>query len=253
MVAGVLLGLWLLSLLRVEVPQAETELTRSVQLEVRRPARPPPQLPVQAPTEVQRAVEPPPEVSLDRTDAFEETGELAVRFVTPRGDVLSGPLVQPIDCPGLRFLEDFEDAEGPGRLYAAVPGSCALRGVRMDGALQALSDVVRVHVADGGLAEVRLVLPEERTGGIGVSFRPRPEGMVVMRVVPGSPAHAAGLAHGDVIVEVDGLPTAMLTSEDFVSVMTGPEGTDVEFTVELHADTGLTEKPLVVQRAFLEG
>ena len=77
--------------------------------------------------------------------------------------------------------------------------------------------------------------------------------MRVVMVVPGSPAERAGLQSGDLITEVDGTSTALLSIQDFVQVMTGPEGTDIDFVVQYDEDTGIVAEPIVVTRAFLEG
>jgi carboxyl-terminal processing protease len=77
-------------------------------------------------------------------------------------------------------------------------------------------------------------------------------GVRVAEVVPLTPAWDAGLESGDVIVEVDGTPAGLLSLSDFQAVMTGPEGTEVDFVVEYEADTGFVEEEVTAARAFLD-
>lgn len=132
-------------------------------------------------------------------------------------------------------------------------GLCTLIAWRQDGALRTLSDRVEVDVVGGDEVDITLVLPTERTGGLGVQIEEDDAGMRVVMVVPGSPAERAGLQAGDLITEVDGTSAALLSIQDFVQVMTGPEGSDVDFVVEYDEDTGIIAEPIVVTRAFLDG
>jgi len=114
------------------------------------------------------------------------------------------------------------------------------------------SEVVGVDVRPMAEVEVELVVPRERTGGLGVAITAHPDGIQAMKVYPGTPAWEMGLETGDVIVEVDGLPTAALTLDEFIEVMTGPEGTDVAFVLGWETDTGWGEEDLVLTRAYLD-
>jgi carboxyl-terminal processing protease len=67
--------------------------------------------------------------------------------------------------------------------------------------------------------------------GIGVDVLPDPHGLRIVDVFPGSPAGGAGLARGDVIVEV-GSTSLANRSADFASgLIKGPAGTKVVLTV----------------------
>jgi hypothetical protein len=147
--------------------------------------------------------------------------------------------------------EGFEG--GPPGEYAVPPGSCALRAVRRDGALTARGPIETVQVGGPDPAYIQLVLSGTRTGGIGIRFTPAAEGMRVLDVAPGTPAYEAGIAPGDLILAVGGEDALSMPSEEFVERMTGAEGTDVEFTLGLQSDTGVSEETLRVTRAFLEG
>lgn len=56
--------------------------------------------------------------------------------------------------------------------------------------------------------------------------------LVVEGVLPGSPAEQAGLAVGDVLVAVDGLPVDGKTIDDVVAVVRGPRGTEVILSLD---------------------
>jgi carboxyl-terminal processing protease len=67
--------------------------------------------------------------------------------------------------------------------------------------------------------------------GIGIDVMPDPKGLRVVDVFPGSPASHAGLAHGDLIVNVNGTSLAG-RSADFASrLIRGPAGTHVRVTI----------------------
>jgi C-terminal processing protease CtpA/Prc len=86
-----------------------------------------------------------------------------------------------------------------------------------------------------------------------VRFRPESGGMRVIHLVEDSPAWAAGLEPGDLIVDVNGESTAGMESVDFIQRMTGEEGTGVSFVIGWDADTGWTEEALEVSRQYLSG
>lgn len=141
---------------------------------------------------------------------------------------------------------------GPGLwMLEVIAGTCAIQGRAPDGLLYARSDWEELELAAGELVELELVLPEERTGGLGVQISEHDHGVLVDRVLPGTPADDMGLVAGDLIVEVDGLPTTALDLDEFIEVMTGPAGTEVEFVLELDGDTGFSEEVLTLTREVL--
>lgn len=141
---------------------------------------------------------------------------------------------------------------GPDLVFQTERTRCTVRVGRPDGRLFAWSDPVDVDLPDGKDATATAVIPREETGGLGVAFSRDLDGMVVERVMPGSPAEQMGLVEGDVIVEVDGLPTDALTEDEFVAVMTGPVGTSVDFVVGEDVDTGFEERPLRLVRTRID-
>jgi hypothetical protein len=247
-VIGLLLGLGLLSLLRPSVPEAETQLVAPrvrTQLEVRRPAAPPAAVaPAQAEDSLGGVVG---EAAAPDDDALEVLSEieLYVDVVDEDGRPTERAWVQPLDCPGFK-------GTGPGA-FLVEPGTCTVRAVRRDGALFTRTEATPIAVSAPGPVYAQLTLSSKRTGGIGVRFMPHPDGVRVVSVAEGTPAWEAGLAAGDVIVEVAGHVVSELDSDQFVQLMTGPEGSEVEFVVGISTDTGLAEEAVVVERAFLDG
>jgi len=174
-------------------------------------------------------------------------GLLRGRIVDTRGRPVQVAWVMGEESCPLHFRTSGSDFEFLTEVFG-----CEMIAVRMDGALPTRSDPVWVEVVDDGVTDVEFVLPAERTGGIGVVIQTHEYGVQVAEVVPFTPAWEAGLEPGDVIVEVDGTPAGLLSLEDFQAVMTGPEGTKVDFVVEYEADTGFVEEEVTATRAFLD-
>lgn len=155
------------------------------------------------------------------------------------------PVVTGCELQDVAFL-------GPGYWELVVlAGACEVQGRAPDGLLYARSAWEEVDLRAGEVVELDLYLPDERTGGLGVQIAAHEHGVLVDRVLPGTPADDLGLAPGDLIVEVDGLPTTALELDEFIEVMTGPAGTEVEFVLELELDTGFAEEVITLTREVL--
>ncbi len=203
-------------------------------------------------TGVVSALEPGEVLSLLEEDLAEEpeaepVGILRVQLYDAEGEAAyrSMPVVQGCEMVGRSY-------EGPGSWFFLVrPGWCEVQGRAPDGLLFARTDWVDVEVLDGAEEALELSFPVERTGGLGVQIKAHEHGVLVDRVLPGTPAHDMGLVEGDLIVEVDGLPTTALELDEFIEVMTGPAGSDVEFVLEAELDTGFVEERLTLTRQVL--
>lgn len=93
-----------------------------------------------------------------------------------------------------------------------------------------------------------------------IPFNVHKDGLRVMRIRPGSPAEAAGVQLGDVIVRVDGREVSGRPFEDALKMITGRPGTDVKLTVlrgganvELTATRAEMEVPLLTARMAAPG
>ncbi len=141
------------------------------------------------------------------------------------------------------------DTEGDFFLYGNA-GECTLQAMRRHGALTIWGDLVTIQVVQDGEHEVQLSIPDWKPAGLGISLREDEYGIRIGRVFPGSPAEKYGLKTGDVILEIDGVATADLSTHEFIEFGVGPEGTEVELLVatddDEHAITltrGLVESP----------
>lgn len=253
MLGGLLLGFALLYALRPQVPQSAP--TRTVTIppapstppamkpSPHRPAAPPPLAPADEPQEDEEVLVEP----VDTGEIEWALAEIEVRFEDADGYVVDDARGGLSGCQ----VESFRRMDDGFAATVVAGDICQATAYRRDGLLQVRSDFLEFEAIDGLVAT--LVFPAGRTGGIGVQFRATEGGMLVVGVVPGTPAYLAGLQEGDLIVGVEGLDAGALDANDFIDEMTGPEGSDVEFEIEFEADTGLTRSSVVLTRAFLSG
>ncbi|MEM9351508.1 MAG: S41 family peptidase [Planctomycetota bacterium] len=66
--------------------------------------------------------------------------------------------------------------------------------------------------------------------GLGVELKADGGALLIVHVIPGSPAERAGIIDGDRIVAVDGQSTAEMSTDEAASLLTGPEGSWVRVT-----------------------
>ncbi|GIW86921.1 MAG: hypothetical protein KatS3mg108_1245 [Isosphaeraceae bacterium] len=85
--------------------------------------------------------------------------------------------------------------------------------------------------------------------GVQIDFDRRTGRPMVLAPVVGSPAYAAGILGGDLILEIDGAPTEDWDRQRVVDALTGPPGTEVRLKVK-HPDV---EEPveLTIRRAVI--
>lgn len=202
--------------------------------------------PADADTAEPVAAERPPFEAADTGEAVLPPPLVRVLLLDTDGEPIDDGVVTSPDCGVWRPVGDDGLAE-----FAVEAGLCLLQGRRRDGLLWARSSWLEVDLFEGDVVEVELVVPTERTGGLGVQIQPHDEGVEVVRVWPGTPAALMGLQSGDVITAVDGLPSSALTMDEFIEVMTGPEGTEVEFELSYFGDTGLMFDTMTLTRAWL--
>ena len=73
--------------------------------------------------------------------------------------------------------------------------------------------------------------------GLGIQIGIKDHHVTVIAPIEGTPAHAAGIETGDVILKVDETPTKDLTLMEAVQQMRGPKGTSVTLTVRREGAT----------------
>lgn len=115
----------------------------------------------------------------------------------------------------------FTDADGHFAFRTRRSG-CAVRAWWRDGLLSRRSAPVVVDAFGAG--HIELEVDDAPVAGLGIGFEPETDGVRVTTVHPGSPAAAAGLEAGDLVVEVDGADVAGVDVDRFVALGTGEEG-----------------------------
>ena len=124
-----------------------------------------------------------------------------------------------------RVIEELQ-----GRYYKPVSVN-DLSQAGVTGMLKSLKDPYTVYLSP---KETRDFAEKERGAyyGIGASLQKNAQGLVITGVFDGSPAKAAGLAPGDMIVTVDGQPTKGVAIETSISRIKGKEGTAVKLGIK---------------------
>jgi carboxyl-terminal processing protease len=117
-----------------------------------------------------------------------------------------------------------------------------------------------VAAAAGGLDEYSAYLTSDQLKdvyqqiegnfvGLGVELKADNGALLIVHVIPGSPAQRAGIQDNDRITAVDGQTTAQLSTDEAASLLTGAEGS----TVRVVAQTpGQPSRELVVRREHVE-
>lgn len=85
--------------------------------------------------------------------------------------------------------------------------------------------------------------------GLGVELKADNGALLIVDVIPRSPAEQAGILDGDRITAVDGQATASLSTEEAASLLTGAEGSLVRVTV---VTPGQPSRELAIRRASVE-
>ncbi|MEN6451721.1 MAG: S41 family peptidase [Thermoguttaceae bacterium] len=85
--------------------------------------------------------------------------------------------------------------------------------------------------------------------GLGVELKAQDGGLVIVRVISGSPAEQAGVRAGDRILEVDHRSTARMTTDQAANMLQGPDGTTVDLLV---VGQGELPRRLTVRRRVVE-
>lgn len=125
------------------------------------------------------------------------------------------------------------DANGAFRGVARTK-KCIVRASYRDGLLSRRSDPQTVEAFESH--DLEFVVDDSPIAGMGIAFMMRANGARVTMVHPDTPAEAAGLLEGDIIQSVDGQTTVGLSSDAFVALGTGEEGSLL--TLEIDRDGG---------------
>jgi carboxyl-terminal processing protease len=138
----------------------------------------------------------------------------------------------------------FADYVDKGKLDAQALAQGAIRGM-----VEALDDPYTSYL-DATAYELSMKSMEGKFEGIGAYVTAEDGKIVVVAPVPDSPADKAGIKAGDVILDVDGRPTAGMSIIEVVLNVQGPKGTAVALLI-LHE--GETEPEIIeIVRAEVE-
>lgn len=85
--------------------------------------------------------------------------------------------------------------------------------------------------------------------GLGVELKADNGALLIVHVIPGSPAERAGILDGDRIIAVGEQSTSLLSTDEAAALLTGAEGTYVNVTVE---SPGVPARQLTVRREHVE-
>ena len=91
-------------------------------------------------------------------------------------------------------------------------------------------DIYSAYLTPDQLAEVYSQI-EGSFVGLGVELKADQGSLLIVRVIPGSPAEAAGIRAGDRITAVDGIATSELTTDQAADLLQGRIGTVAELEV----------------------
>jgi len=149
--------------------------------------------------------------------------------------------------------------EGPKDLVQLASDVAALAEQRL-GLRPAAAVLEFVTAAGGGLDDYSAYLTagqlrdvysqiEGNFVGLGVELKADRGALLIVHVIPGSPAERAGILDGDRITAVDGTSTAQLSTEEAAALLTGEEGTYVRVTA---VTAGGSERILTVRREHVE-
>lgn len=117
----------------------------------------------------------------------------------------------------------------------------------IEGALKKL-DPYSNYIPPSELDEFKLEV-ENQFGGIGIQVTKANDMLRVISPVVGTPAYAAGIVAGDLVLEVDGTPAKGLSLDDATNLMKGRAGTEVRLKV-FHPLHGTTEDIVLVRQAI---
>jgi len=68
-------------------------------------------------------------------------------------------------------------------------------------------------------------------GGIGIAIAPSADGVLIKKVLPDTPACAAGMKAGDIVTQIDSKSTKGLKLQEVVDQIRGAVGSEVELLV----------------------
>jgi carboxyl-terminal processing protease len=135
--------------------------------------------------------------------------------------------------------------------YGARFGSRQLTYAAISGLVASVKDRYTTFLTPKEFADLNEGLDGGNFGGVGIAIRvdEQLKTLLVVDVIPGTPAERAGIKQNDAILTIDGKPTLGLKSEEDSKLLRGKEGTVVRVTVE--RDGKPLPDPISITRAVI--
>jgi len=145
--------------------------------------------------------------------------------------------IRPPPSQGLDTVEEawnviFHDYVDQDRLDATTLSQGAIKGM-----VEAVDDPYTSYI-DAETYQLGVSSLEGKIEGIGAYIGVKDEQLMIIAPIPDSPAAKAGIKAGDVILEIDGKPTAEMSVTEAVLSIRGPKGTSVKLRVLHQGETG---------------
>ncbi len=200
---------------------------------------------------------------------FDRLGEAGLKRLSLLPDVLANPTVTtavPFEANGFSVWTDHINA-----LLEKPPASAAETTEMLDTllainqtTLKLPEGVIIAQFTEGALAALdpytQVIWPEGvsqfeknltgQFGGVGIRIRKDGDELVIVSVIPDTPAAETTLAADDIILAVDGKSTRSLPTDCGVQLISGPVGTSVSLTVR-HPDSDKTEVVTVTRQKIV--
>ncbi len=173
------------------------------------------------------------------------TTELAgLRETTASNEMTSQP-----DFPTLQSVWDLihDQFVDPG----AIDDQTLLFGAAR-GMVDSLGDTGHSSFLDPSEAKVFQAALDGELVGLGISIEYQNQEPMVVAPIKNSPAEEAGIQAGDIIVEIDGVPTLGMDDPEVSLHLRGEEGTPVTLTIDRVSEDSLLEITVVRGRIDLD-
>lgn len=165
-------------------------------------------------------------------------------------DAFRNELPRIVDLQSIRTRDDARNAVAAVARHAEQRLGIAPAAIVFEclcGATNAL-DPYSAYLTPDQLNEVYSQI-EGNFVGLGVELKAKDGGLIIVRVITGSPAEEAGVRAGDRILAVDGQSTAKLSTAQAANLLQGAEGSVATLSV---AAAGQSPRQLTVRRRVVE-
>ncbi len=179
---------------------------------------------------------------------------LRINGIATRGQQLSqlrGEIIQLINRYAIRSRDD----------AVAVTGQVARLASQRVGLSESATWLEFTAAAAGGLDHFSAYLTADQLRdiysqiegnfvGLGVELKADDGALLIVSVIPHSPAEAAGIQAGDRIIGVDGQATKDMSTDAAASMLTGPAGSTCRVTIDTPG--GRPQRELAIRRAEVD-